>query len=632
MKKLLLTVLILLLLLGFSSWNDVCSLQSLGLSSYEALYKDLKEPPKSDEDLGRYIWYGRRQFTWWVYGIFSIFWNGCHSLYKDAKILCENFENIKSVKDKNQLISQLNTLLERLPKNSEWYLLTKKLYEDILNYSWLKQDTSYLLKIFSNDILHIENYYKYRNILVDTKEKKVYIPYTWLVPVNIVYNWTLQNLSSYYTDIWFIWLIIWIIVLLSLIYSIFTRNKILFAISSASVFWYIVWWFVWSAILWYGIWIVIWSILVNVIFFYYLIRDLWKYRFFWYVVVLLYSIFFFWQLFLNFVRISSQGGWWPFVWYKENNGYEQFFSEYLQPGKELVFPYKRKNVFNLQFPHYNKLLSVANFTWRDYNIFLAWTYARYFIKNQKGVIYDQMLGSLWKWMSDWDVCKTYLRIFKDKKIKYIAIDPNIWTVVMGWWNKTLFDRFFGNINLDTWSLQWWGVLTFLGKLYESGYVKYFYSNNIAAKYGFVLSDEELKRYLRVFNPNLSDVSKEDIAILRWSLVALRYPWIWRLLFKKFISNDERLLASNKQVDVYLYNFWISFISNILIDRIKSWDIVGDIADIYGKQIDKNRVLTLYLAYQKGFKKQVVEGIKYLDQDERFILYQVINLFELLKSW
>jgi transposase-like protein len=55
-----------------------------------------------------------------------------------------------------------------------------------------------------------------------------------------------------------------------------------------------------------------------------------------------------------------------------------------------------------------------------------------------------MLESLWKWMSDWDVCKTYLRLKKDKKISYIAIDPNIGTVTdfNGGGNKTLFDRFF----------------------------------------------------------------------------------------------------------------------------------------------------------------------------------------------
>jgi hypothetical protein len=35
----------------------------------------------------------------------------------------------------------------------------------------------------------------------------IYVPYKLLVPFNVTFNWSLQNLSSYYTDIGFVWLL-----------------------------------------------------------------------------------------------------------------------------------------------------------------------------------------------------------------------------------------------------------------------------------------------------------------------------------------------------------------------------------------------------------------------------------------
>jgi hypothetical protein len=52
-----LVFLIVFFIFSVTAANNVteCSLQSVGVSSYQDLYKDLKNPPKSDEDLGRYI-------------------------------------------------------------------------------------------------------------------------------------------------------------------------------------------------------------------------------------------------------------------------------------------------------------------------------------------------------------------------------------------------------------------------------------------------------------------------------------------------------------------------------------------------------------------------------------------------
>jgi hypothetical protein len=48
----------------------------------------------------------------------------------------------------------------------------------------------------------------------------VSIPYKYLVPFNEVFNWSLQNLTSYYTDIGIIWLFLFIVVLYAFVYSI----------------------------------------------------------------------------------------------------------------------------------------------------------------------------------------------------------------------------------------------------------------------------------------------------------------------------------------------------------------------------------------------------------------------------
>jgi hypothetical protein len=173
----------------------------------------------------------------------------------------------------------------------------------------------------------------------------------------------------------------------------------------------------------------------------------------------------------------------------------------------------------------------------------------------------------------------------------------------------------------------YGVLTFLGKMYESGFLDYYYSNNIAAKYGFSLSDEELINYLKKFNSNLSNLTKEDMAILRGGLVALRYPWIWRVLYKKFIGDNKEYLKN----DMYLYNFWLNFIANIFVDRMKNGEVVSDIADMFGKQIDKDKVKLLYLAAISGKYDKVRQGIKYLSQDERYVLASALGLVDLYQK-
>jgi len=48
--------------------------------------------------------------------------------------------------------------------------------------------------------------------------ESVSIPYDYLVPFNVVFNWSLQNHTSYYTDIGIIWLLLLFVVIYSLVY------------------------------------------------------------------------------------------------------------------------------------------------------------------------------------------------------------------------------------------------------------------------------------------------------------------------------------------------------------------------------------------------------------------------------
>lgn len=54
--------------------------------------------------------------------------------------------------------------------------------------------------------MSIRKYYQDHSIA--TQAGKINIPYRYLTPFNIVFNRSLQNLSSYYTDIGYVWLMI----------------------------------------------------------------------------------------------------------------------------------------------------------------------------------------------------------------------------------------------------------------------------------------------------------------------------------------------------------------------------------------------------------------------------------------
>jgi hypothetical protein len=124
------------------------------------------------------------------------------------------------------------------------------------------------------------------------------------------------------------------------------------------------------------------------------------------------------------VRISSQGGGGPFLRYRMNNGKAIEITSDLQQKEIITSNYGRKDVFDLQFPHYNKFIEYVQERKNEDGVLIAGTYIQYFLGNQYNLKNDGMLSWFREQTSDGNMCKSYQRI-KKANIKYLVIDPNI---------------------------------------------------------------------------------------------------------------------------------------------------------------------------------------------------------------
>jgi hypothetical protein len=135
---------------------------------------------------------------------------------------------------------------------------------------------------------------------------------------------------------------------------------------------------------------------------------------------------------LNLFRIASQGGSGPFTWYKGGTGKENVFlftAQGLQQKEVTKSKYTAESVFNLQFGHYNYFMQYVKDRKDEDGVLIAGTYLQYFLANQNNIVGDGLLTEFWKWGSDGNTCNLALRL-RDKKIKYLVIDPNIGSVVI----------------------------------------------------------------------------------------------------------------------------------------------------------------------------------------------------------
>lgn len=82
----------------------------------------------------------------------------------------------------------------------------------------------------------------YQSHAIKQDNGTVYIPYRFLVPMNVVFNRSLQNLSSYYTDIGFVWLLFMVLMLVAAVYGIVRKDSKLTNLALATIFGRIIWW------------------------------------------------------------------------------------------------------------------------------------------------------------------------------------------------------------------------------------------------------------------------------------------------------------------------------------------------------------------------------------------------------
>lgn len=593
------------------------------------------------EDFGRYIWYWWKEFkeitplpysNWstWARNVFKfmkalrpesnlcdgltanewtiivcdknlIYWimkslrptsDSCYGTNHDAKVLCENADVIDSFK-----IDDLRAIYENWinNKNSEAWELLKQAIE-----AYDKAKSEWMLwfwnntAIFHDEIVNLRQYYQSHSI--SSSEDSITIPYRYLVPLNISFNWSLQNLSSYYTDIGFFWIIVYVFLLIALPYAIVKKDKLLTSIALTTLIWWVIRWIIWSAILWYWTVLISWTMITLALFWDKILqKDGESPKIIPWILVAIVWIFFWTQILLNFLRIASQWASSVFVWYKWNVGQEQIIDEDLHQADKvkIKYWYTAKNIFDLQFPQYNSIINaLANRDNEDW-VIVAWTYIQYFLWNQWNIRSDWMLSDFWKKTSDWDLCKTYRRL-KDSNTRYLIVDPNIWTVTMWEGNETLFYRFFGKLNSNQTGIEIDGTITTLVRLAQNGYLKLLSTNNLWSKYAFTVDDDTIRAY---FGENLTN---EGLILARSKMAVLQY-----------FDDANSLFSSVAGI----------FLSRIINDP-KWW--IEDIANIYWMEIDSNKVSNAAITY---INWQAAEWFaKELSQEERTILITYINLY------
>ena len=570
----------------------------------EELSGDIRKAVTTNEDVGRYVGYGWKEITkgGWLnlwYGLLRLFTptdNICYGINKQAKLLCNNAQAIE-----NFNIPTLTSLFAQVQPGTAAYNL---LSGALAAYKEKGSGTVINPAEFRDQIVALRGYYQDHSIR--TEAGKISIPYRYLVPFNVTFNRSLQNLSSYYTDIGFVRMLIFMLLVLGFIYAIANANRFkqdsnLIVLSGVTIIGRAIWWIIGWGIVWYGMGLVVWTVIaVSMI-----LRDMFQHsteekdKTMLYILIFLFAIRWLIQFVLNFVRISSQGWGGPFMRYKMNNGNTVEVTSQLQQKEVIKAGYGRKDVFDLQFPHYNKFIDhVKNRSNAD-GVLIAWTYMQYFLDNQHNLKMDGMLDRFREQNSDGNLCKSYQRL-QQNNLKYLVIDPNIWTVVMGEGNESLFNRFFAKRDPVTGKIQEDWAISNLVKLRKAGYISLFSTNNLWAKYAFSLDDATLQARFWI-------TTEDELVFLRAKLAIAR-----------FFSDSQDL---------------VTFIGETFTKRVADGQAIGDIADVYGKTVDEDKLLITAqkVLSSQGASQELSATIEGLSQDERLILMQYLGVVNLLKS-
>lgn len=568
--------------------NEQARMQCLSTEWTKDLYRDLKTAwnDGANEDLGRYVWYWQKAFK----NLLLLSWlpKWCYSIYEDARELCSKIAWIDTA-NKTNVIAILDTAKSSVKNDTrldEWI-------------AWLQSaDQLAETRIKRAIIAYVQS----NTILVTDKD--IAIPYKFLVPFNVTMNWSLQNLSSYYTDIGIMWLLGLLLAIIWLIYGILVKNKKLLHLSLITLGAWAVWRVVASSIIWYSLWLIIWTIVAILVFVHTILstknaKNVLEYNVT-YGIVWLLILWWVIQLVMNLYRIASQWAGWPFGWYKSNVGERYVINDQLMAERQIKIGFNANDVLNLQFPHYKGIKSILNTRGDNEWVVIAGTYLQYFIDDQSNVQSDWFLSIFWENISDNNVCNSYLRL-KDQKKKYIVIDPNIASVVMSDSNKTLFERFYAVLTPEG-NLKQHGTLTMIQALTQQWYLKLLYTNNLITKYAFILSDAQLSQSLWVTDP-------EKLILERAKMTAARFFPAW---------------------DTY-WNLTLQ----IFAARLNTYEGIWDISDILWRPIRYDMVVEVAKFVDKWVQPQeyniLQEKMASLNQDEKVVLQQYFSLKQAQKQ-
>ncbi|MEI6774619.1 MAG: hypothetical protein WCL18_07730 [bacterium] len=156
--------------------------------------------------------------------------NICYGTNSSAKLLCNNAQAIEAFN-----VPTLQKLFSQVRQGTVAYTL---LSGALTAYHQKGSGSVINPTEYRDQIVALRQYYQ--NHAIKTEAGKINVPYRYLVPFNVVFNRSLQNLSSYYTDIGFIWLIIFMFLILGLVYAIcnakrFQQDTNLVVLSSVTI-------------------------------------------------------------------------------------------------------------------------------------------------------------------------------------------------------------------------------------------------------------------------------------------------------------------------------------------------------------------------------------------------------------
>ena len=595
-----------------------CTLESAGLST-QSLFENLSPIQGWGliEDLGRYIGFWQRVFsprsTWETnerkaygsvaigYPLLRMFFHTpwCYSLNNVADTLCEDSTLLSNKTGLTQLLNQTDT-------NSNQY---KFLSWIIAQYTEIESENDTNRKqSLTKDIQKSLTDYIQGNVVEVKKDANnnisIAIPYAYLTPLNVIFNRSLQNLSSYYTDIGFIWILSLVLLLAGMIYSIIQNNNKIIILHLVTLLGWIIWWFIASGIIWYAVGIIAWTLFCNANFISSLLSNnknnivLQRSIRISIGIVILTSLI---QTIFNVFRIASQWWSWPFTWYKWAIGKDSVFvftAQWLSQQEKIQYNYKAQDVFNMQFGHYNPFLNHVKDRKDENWVLIAWTYIQYFLENQKNITNDGLLTTFRQRWSDENTCNFALRL-QDKKVKYLVIDPNIWSVVMGWGNASLFDRFVAKIDSNTNKIIQHGTMSMLAKMIEDGYLKLIMTNNMWAKYAYTLTDKELEQAINT-------LPSEE---LKTKMLQSFYnePLLFRskLAVPRFFGNESQ-------------DFFV-LIGVIFQQRLSQNSWLEDLANILGKDVELQKLTDTMKMLQIPWGN-LTKLNKQLTDDERAVIW------------